>query len=159
MISILPATTPEQIAQVRALFLDYAASLKFDLGFQGFERELAELPGDYAPPKGRLLLAYLNHEAVGCAALHEQSGEIGEMKRLYVKPSARGHGIGRRLSEEIIRAAAEIGYTRIRLDTIADQMQEAVAMYRKQGFVDIPPYRHNPIAGALYMELCINDQR
>ena len=155
MVQILPAETAEQLVQIKTLFLEYAASLGFSLCFQNFEQELANLPGDYAPPRGRLLLAYLNDEPVGCAALHPLEGEIGEMKRLYVKPAARGHKIGRLLSEQIIQEAISIGYARIRLDTIAQQMPEAVAMYRSQGFVEIPPYRHNPIEGALYMELRI----
>jgi putative acetyltransferase len=153
VISILDVETPEQIAQAKALFLEYAESLKFDLCFQNFEEELARLPGEYAPPRGRLLIAYHNGESIGCAALHELDGTICEMKRLYVKPTARGLRIGQQLSEKIIADAKSIGYTKMRLDTIADQMPEAVAMYRAQGFIEIEPYRHNPIEGALYLEL------
>ena len=153
MNEIFQARTPVQITQSRTLFLEYAASLGFDLCFQGFEEELKNLPGDYAPPEGRLLLAYLDGEAVGCAALHRQAEDIGEMKRLYVRPPARGHGIGLTLSEKIIAEARAIGYKKLRLDTVAHQMQAAVAMYREQGFAEIPPYRVNPIEGALYMEL------
>ena len=106
----------------------------------------------YAPPEGRLLIAYLDGEAVGCAALHKLEDGICEMKRLYVRPNARGQGIGRKLSEQIIAEARLIGYRRMRLDTIATQMQTAVALYRAQGFREIPPYRDNPILSALYME-------
>jgi putative acetyltransferase len=152
MIRILQAQTATQLSDARTLFLEYAESLGFSLCFQDFDRELAELPGDYAPPWGRLLIAYLDGEAVCCAALHRLEEGVGEMKRLYVKPSARGHGIGRMLSERIIAEARAIGYTRLRLDTVAPRMQTAVAIYRSQGFVEILPYRVNPIEGALYME-------
>lgn len=151
--TILQPPTPEQIAQIKTLFLEYAESLGFSLCFQSFDEELAGLPGMYAPPEGRLLIAYLDGEAVGCAALHKLSDRICEMKRLYVRPSARGQGIGKKLSERIIREARLIGYRRMRLDTIATQMQTAVALYRAQGFREIEPYRENPIPGALYMEL------
>jgi len=153
MIEIIEARADGQLAQVKKLFLEYAESLGFSLCFQSFDEELAGLPGMYAPPEGRLLIAYLGGEAVGCAALHKLEDGICEMKRLYVRPSARGQGIGRRLSEQIVSEARLIGYGRMRLDTIATQMQAAVALYRAQGFREIPPYRPNPIAGALYMEL------
>ena len=111
----------------------------------------------YAPPEGRLLIAYLDGEPVGCAALHKLEDGICEMKRLYVRPKARGKGIGRRLSEQIVSEARLIGCRRMRLDTIATQMQTAVALYRAQGFREIPPYRDNPIPGALYMELNLTE--
>jgi ribosomal protein S18 acetylase RimI-like enzyme len=152
MLSIFQVQIPAHVSDVRALFLEYADSLGFDLGFQGFEGEVAGLPGEYAPPEGRLLIAYLDEEAVGCAALRKIEGTICEMKRLYVRPAARGKGIGKMLSEKLIAEARAIGYTHMRLDTIAEQMQQAVAMYRAQGFREIEPYRFNPIAGALYME-------
>jgi ribosomal protein S18 acetylase RimI-like enzyme len=155
VIEIIQADTPEQLAQIKTLFLEYAESLGFSLCFQSFDEELASLPGMYAPPEGRLLLAYSDGEAVGCAALHKLEDGICEMKRLYVKPKARGQGIGRRLSEQIIHQARLIGYRRMRLDTVATQMQTAVALYRMQGFREIPPYRPNPIPGALYMELIL----
>lgn len=155
MIEIVHAETSGRIAQVKMLFLEYAESLGFSLCFQAFDEELASLPGMYAPPEGRLLIAYLNGEAVGCAALHKLEDGICEMKRLYVRPSARGQGIGKKLSEQIISEARLIGYRRMRLDTIESQMQTAVALYRAQGFREIPPYRHNPIPGALYMELIL----
>lgn len=153
MMEIVQADTPERVAEVKGLFLEYAESLGFSLCFQSFDEELAGLPGMYAPPEGRLLIAYLGGEAVGCAALHKLEEGVCEMKRLYVRPSARGQGIGRRLSEQIVSEARLIGYRRMRLDTIATQMQAAVVLYRGQGFREIEPYRDNPIPGALYMEL------
>jgi putative acetyltransferase len=153
MIEIIQADNPEQLAHIKTLFLEYAESLGFSLCFQVFDEEVAGLPGMYAPPEGRLLIAYLDGEAVGCAALHKLEDEICEMKRLYVKPHARGRGIGRKLSEQIIREARLIGYKRMRLDTIENQMQAAVALYHAQGFRKIEPYRPNPISSALYMEL------
>ena len=151
--TILPATTPAQVLHACALFQEYAESLGFSLCFQDFDRELETLPGDYAPPSGRLYLAYQNGKPVGCAALHKLADGIGEMKRLYVKPEARGTGLGRQLSEQIIAAARSIGYRTLRLDTVADRMPGAIALYRAQGFVEIAPYRFNPVPGALYMEL------
>ena len=153
MIEIIEARTDGQLAQVKKLFLEYAESLGFSLCFQSFDEELASLPGMYAPPEGRLLIAYLDGEAVGCAALHKLEDGICEMKRLYVRPSARGLGIGKKLSEQIVSEARLIGCRRMRLDTIATQMPAAVALYRAQGFREIEPYRENPIPGALYMEL------
>lgn len=153
MIEITIASSSEQIARIKSLFLEYAESLGFSLCFQSFDEELANLPGMYAPPEGRLLIAYLNGEAVGCAALHKLEDGICEMKRLYVKPSARGHRVGKRLSERIISEARAIGYIKMRLDTIGETMQTAVALYHAQGFREIAPYRENPIPSALYMEL------
>jgi putative acetyltransferase len=148
-----PAESPEQIAQARELFLEYANSLGFSLCFQSFDQELASLPGDYAPPNGRLLLATSNGQPAGCAALHKLVPGICEMKRLYVRPQYRGKGLGRELSEKIIAEARQLGCKKLRLDTVEPIMKTAVAMYRQLGFREIPPYRDNPIAGALYMEL------
>ena len=147
------AESPSQIAAVRELFLEYAQSLGFSLCFQSFDGELAGLPGDYAPPEGRLLLATQNGVPGGCVALHRLNQEIGEIKRLYVRPQFRGKGLGRALAESVIADARQIGYKRLRLDTVEPMMQAAVAMYRRLGFREIAPYRENPIAGALYMEL------
>ena len=147
------ATSPQQIAAVRELFLEYANSLGFSLCFQSFDQELASLPGDYSPPDGRLLLATSNGQPAGCVALHKLDPDISEMKRLYVRPQSRGKGLGCELAEKIISAARDLGYKKLRLDTVEPKMQAAVAMYRQLGFSEIPPYRQNPIAGALYMEL------
>jgi putative acetyltransferase len=150
---IFQAESSLQISQVRELFFEYAQSLGFSLCFQNFEKELAELPGDYAPPQGRLLLAEHEGQLAGCIALHKLEAGICEMKRLYLRPQFRGKGLGRQLAERIIAEAREIGYQRMRLDTVEPVMKDAVAMYRKFGFTEIPPYRANPIAGAQYMEL------
>jgi putative acetyltransferase len=151
------AESPAQIAQVRELFLEYANSLGFSLCFQSFDQELAGLPGDYAPPDGRLLLAEYEGKLAGCVALHKIAADICEMKRLYLRPAFRGKGLGRILAERILRDAREIGYQRLRLDTVEPIMKDAVAMYRRLGFKEIAPYRDNPMAGTLYMELDLTD--
>ncbi len=150
--SVFQAESPAQITQVRELFLEYAQSLGFSLCFQSFDKELANLPGDYAPPSGGLLLAEYETQLAGCVALHELDPQICEMKRLY-RPQFRGKGLGRALADRIIAEARQIGYQRIRLDTVEPVMKAAVGMYRTIGFQEIAPYRPNPIAGALYMEL------
>ena len=121
--------------------------------FQRFDQELAALPGEYAPPDGRLLIAEYRGQLAGCVALHKLEPEICEMKRLYLRPQLRGRGVGRAIAETAIAEARLIGYRKMRLDTVEPVMPNAVAMYRRLGFVEIEPYRANPIAGALYMEL------
>ncbi|HTM41794.1 MAG TPA: GNAT family N-acetyltransferase [Terriglobales bacterium] len=135
------------------MFQEYAASLGFNLCFQSFDQELAGLPGEYAPPQGRLLLARTGGELAGCVALHPLQAGVCEMKRLYVRPQYRGQGIGRALLNTVLGEARAIGYQRMRLDTVEPVMQDAVRMYRAYGFREIPPYRENPIPGALYMEI------
>lgn len=156
-LSFTQAESPTQIALARELFLEYAQSLGFSLCFQNFEDELAKLPGEYALPSGRLLLAEYEGQLAGGVALHKLSSgngsEICEMKRLYLRPQFRGKGFGRALADRIIGEARQIGYARMRLDTVEPVMKDAVAMYRRIGFIEIPPYCANPIAGALYMEL------
>jgi putative acetyltransferase len=147
------AESPAQVAQTRELFLEYAHSLGMNLCFQNFDEELAGLPGHYAPPDGRLLLAEYEGQLGGCVALHRWEPRICEMKRLYLRPSFRGKGLGRGIAEKIIAEARSIGYRSMRLDTIEPIMKDAVEMYRKLGFREIAPYRPNPIAGAMYMEL------
>jgi putative acetyltransferase len=147
------AESPEQIASIRKLFLEYAQALGFSLCFQSFDKELEKLPGDYAPPEGRLLLATREGQPAGCVALHRLDPEICEMKRLYVCSQFRGKGLGRELAERIIAEARHIGYKQLRLDTVEPRMRAAVTMYRNLGFREIAPYRQNPIEGALYMEL------
>jgi putative acetyltransferase len=150
--TLIQATRAEQLAAIRQLFEEYAASLDVDLCFQGFERELAELPGDYAPPEGRLLLAQDGAVPVGCVALRKISDGICEMKRLYVRPEFRGrkHGLG--LVQAILHEARAIGYRWMRLDTLPS-MKQAIALYRSLGFKEIAPYRDNPVCGALFFEL------
>ncbi len=150
---LVQVESPAQVVQARELFLEYAQSLGFSLCFQNFDKELASLPGDYAPPEGRLLLAEYQDQLAGCVALHKLEDDICEMKRLYLRPQFRGKGLGRVLADRIIAEARQIGYHRMRLDTVEPVMKDAVAMYRRIGFREIAPYCANPIAGALYMEL------
>jgi len=142
-----------RLEQVRALFLEYAASLGFSLCFQGFDEELRALPGMYAPPRGRLLLAVEDDRPAGCVGLHPWDGDAAEMKRLYVRPSFRGLGLGRILTEAALAEARSIGYRSVRLDTVPSLMESAISLYRQLGFLEIPPYRPNPIPGTLYFEL------
>jgi putative acetyltransferase len=154
-LSIVPAHTRDLVPKVRALFEEYAASLGFSLCFQGFDQELAGLPGDYAPPAGRLLLARQGAYIAGCVALRKIDGETCEMKRLYVRPGYRGRALGRQLATTIIHEARTAGYRRMLLDTVPS-MKEAVALYESLGFRRIASYRANPIPGAIYMELMLN---
>lgn len=195
MVQILPACTSEEVELARELFLEYARGLGVDLCFQSFDAELAGLPGDYAPPSGRLFLAYAvehaqaggmgageaNNETVkdsgptkatpafeerggapvipgaqlaGCGALRRIDSATCEMKRLYVRAEFRGKGVGRALAVALIHAAREIGYSRMVLDTLPS-MTEAQKLYRCLGFREIPPYRHNPVPGALFLELLL----
>src|SRR6266496_265333 len=152
MLEIVQADTPESINEARQLLQEYAASLNFDLCFQNFGQELVELPGEYVPPDGFLFLARDEGKAAGCVALRKFSAGICEMKRLYVRPAFRGRGLGRHLALTIINAARHAGYGRMRLDTLSS-MKQAVALYESIGFRRIPPYRANPICGAIYLEL------
>jgi len=165
-IAIVPADNPVRIEAVRKLFKEYAASLSFNLCFQSFEEELARLPGEYTPWSGMLLLGLVDDQVGGCVAFHRLDGgmagahvalsgesDVCEMKRLYVRPEFRGCGLGRALIEAILNCAAAVGYLKIRLDTVPCEMGKAVQIYQKLGFVEIPPYRANPIPGAKYMEL------
>jgi GNAT superfamily N-acetyltransferase len=154
--AIHQAISPQDLALARELFLEYADWLKVDLCFQGFERELAALPGDYAPPQGRLLLAFHHERAVGCAALRRIDATTAEVKRLYVRPEARGKRVGRQLVGQLIAAARECGYRRLVLDTLP-QMPEAQTLYRSFGFVEIPGYYHNPLPGVIFMELPLGE--
>jgi len=150
---IVQAETSDQIKQARELFREYEAWLGLDLCFQNFEKELAELPGRYAPPTGRLLLGFEKDELAGCVALRKLTDDVCEMKRLFIRPDFHGRGLGRKLAERIINEARGIGYERMRLDTLAEQMGSAIALYRSLGFKEIEPYYDNPVKGAIFLEL------
>jgi carbonic anhydrase len=152
MMVLAHAATSQQIEQARELFQEYAASLGVDLGFQNFEQELANLPGDYAPPEGRLLLALADGKLAGCIALRRWDETTCEMKRLYVRPEFRGTGSGRILARAVIEHARDIGYQRMLLDTLPS-MQNARGLYRSLGFRPIPPYRYNPVPGTEFLAL------
>ncbi|MCC6574864.1 MAG: GNAT family N-acetyltransferase [Planctomycetes bacterium] len=141
-----------QLDEIRRLFREYAKSLPFSLDFQGFEAELAALPGIYAPPQGRLFLGEVDGKAAGCIALKPLTQGICEMKRLYVRPEFRGKQVGRKLAGHLIAEAHKAGYRAMRLDTIAD-MKAAIALYESLGFKRIEAYYRNPIANACFLEL------
>jgi ribosomal protein S18 acetylase RimI-like enzyme len=151
--NFIQASSPVEIAQARELFREYEAWLNLDLCFQNFEKELAELPGAYAPPTGRLLLASEDNELAGCVALRRLSDDVCEMKRLFLRPQFHGRGLGRKLAERIIEEGRAFGYQKMRLDTLAEQMGSAIGLYRALGFREIAPYYKNPVPGALFMEL------
>jgi putative acetyltransferase len=152
MTEIMLATSAKQIEEARSLFREYEAWLGMSLCFQSFEEEVAGLPGKYAPPVGRLYVAYVDGEPAGCIALRKLEPGVCEMKRLFLRDSARGRGIGVRLIEQVIADAQEIGYAKMRLDTYPPKMGKAVSLYEAHGFYEIPPYYSNPHAGVLYME-------
>lgn len=155
-ISLRPAQFPDDLQTVRDLFLDYQAGLGIDLCFQGFEAELAELPGAYAPPEGALLLACVDDEPAGCCAMRPLYNtdhlNACEMKRLFVRPAFRGFGLGRLLVERVLSDGQLAGYTTMLLDTLSD-METARALYQEMGFVEVAPYYHNPIPGAHYLKV------
>lgn len=152
MLKIYTVEKQDDVEIIKRLFSEYAASLGFDLEFQNFEQELANLPGDYAPPTGCLLLARYEGNAAGCVALRKLSDDICEGKRLYVKPEFRGLGIGRKLAERIIAEAKRLGYSSLRGDTIPS-MRPAQGLYASLKFKDIEPYCYNPLEGARFIEL------
>ena len=154
MTKVIQAVKEKDYLIARELFMEYARSLGFDLCFQNFDKELAELPGEYAPPQGRLLLAAYADKVVGCVSLRQIDANICEMKRLYVRPEFRGKQIGRKLAIAVIDEARSIGYKRMRLDTLPS-MKEAIELYESLGFKKIEAYRHNPLEGAVFMELLL----
>lgn len=155
---LIQATTAEDIQEARQLFEEYASWVEISLCFQNFDKELAELPGYYVPPSGRLFLAVDDDDVMGCVALRKIGERIGEMKRLYVRPEFRGRGLGRTLTQKLIAEAKQIGYESLRLDTLPGKMDQAIAMYRSLGFREIAPYYRNPVEGATFMELILSDK-
>lgn len=153
MFALTQVQRASEVDEARVLFREYAASLGIDLCFQNFDKEVAGLPGDYAPPSGRLYLATENDEVAGCIALRKIGDDTCEMKRLYVRPAFRGTGLGRKLTERIIADARAIGYERLRLDTLPGKMDQAIVLYRSLGFKNIAPYYDNPYDDMAFMEL------
>jgi ribosomal protein S18 acetylase RimI-like enzyme len=152
-IEMAEATSPEDIDHIRRLFRAYADWLNVDLCFQGFDEELDGLPGKYASPRGRLLLARAGREVAGCVGVRPLDDGICEMKRLWVEPGFAGHGIGRRLAEAIVGAGRELGYKTMRLDTMPARLKAAGHIYDTLGFLRIPDYYHNPLDGVVMYEL------
>ncbi|MES2976745.1 MAG: GNAT family N-acetyltransferase [Pseudomonadota bacterium] len=154
-IRIVTPRNAEELAAVRTIFQEYADSLGVDLCFQSFDSELAGLPGEYSEPRGALMLAHVDGALAGCCALRPLDSvdypNACEMKRLYVRKAFRGFGLGRQLAEAALDAARKAGYASVLLDTL-DDMESARALYEELGFEEIPPYYHNPIAGAHYLK-------
>ena len=154
-VAIVEATGPAQVAACRALFEDYRRGLGVSLDFQDFDREVAGLPGAYARPRGRLLLALREGVPIGCAALRRLGPGVAEMKRLYVANAARGTGLGEALARRIVEAAREAGYREVKLDTLAG-MAAAQALYARLGFRDCAPYNDNPLPGTRFLALALD---
>jgi ribosomal protein S18 acetylase RimI-like enzyme len=157
-IQIIEANSDELLGKAKKLFLEYAESLGFDLCFQNFDSELDDLPGEYAQPNGNLFLALSQNQAIGCVAIRYFDEGICEMKRLYVKPNFRGTNAGRALAEAAINAGKIIGYEKMRLDTLIS-MESANQLYNSLGFIEIQPYRYNPLEGAKYFELSLKNYK
>jgi ribosomal protein S18 acetylase RimI-like enzyme len=155
LVNFIQVQSADDIQRARELFEEYAAWIEISLCFQDFDQELTTLPGQYAPPDGRLLLAIENDQLAGCVALRRIGDGTSEMKRLFLRPAFRGRGLGRKLTKAIIAAARQIGYQRLRLDTLPGKMDRAIAIYRLLGFQEIPAYYQNPVAGATFMELSL----
>jgi putative acetyltransferase len=151
---LVSATTVNDLQSIREMFQEYERGINVDLCFQGFAHELATLPGSYVAPRGKLLLALQDGVPVGCAGLRPLEDAIAELKRLYVRPAARGMGLGRKLATAIVDAARDSGYDVLRLDTLAS-MSEAIGLYRSLGFRRIAPYMHSPLSDPLYFELVL----
>lgn len=156
MFIVLPAHEGNRLSEARSLFVEYAQGLGIDLCLQGFEEELATLPGRYAPPRGRLLVALDGEVGAGCVALREIDAEVCEMKRLYARAAFRGKGLGRLLAESIVREGRVIGYRQMVLDTL-ETMTAARALYRSLGFRAIEPYGHHPYARTEYLGLNLQE--
>ena len=153
VITFAQAVSAADIAVARTLFKEYEQSIGVSLCFQNFDQELANLPGDYAPPSGRLLLVRVDDQIAGCIALRKLDDSTSEMKRLYLRPEFRGRGLGEPIVQTLIHEAKLIGYSKIRLDTIPGRMDQAINLYRSIGFKEIPAYYDSPFGDTLYMEL------
>jgi ribosomal protein S18 acetylase RimI-like enzyme len=151
--SLTEAETAGDVNEAHTLFEEYAAGVGISLCFQNFDQELANLPGDYASPSGRLLLARLEGEVAGCIALRKLDDKTCEMKRLYLRPEFRGKGLGAKMVHALLDEAKQIGYSKVRLDTLPGRMDEAIGLYRSIGFKEIPAYYDTPFGDTLYMEL------
>jgi putative acetyltransferase len=151
MIEFVDASAPPLLAVARDLFREYRAAIHVDLCFQGFERELASLPGAYAPPAGRLVVAMVDGTPAGCGALRPLGPASAELKRMWVRPAFRGRGLGRSIAEALLRAADDLGYRTVRLDTL-DSMKEARSLYADLGFRELPAHDDDPLPGLIYME-------
>ena len=156
---LVQASSPAEIEEVRQLFKEYHDWLGLNLCFQNFDEEVVSLPGQYVPPSGRLFLATEEDRVAGCIAMRKLEEGICEMKRLYVRPEFQGTGLGRLLARTLIEVASDIGYQRMRLDTLPGKMDRAIAMYRRIGFKDIGPYYFNPVKDAAFMELDLRSER
>ena len=154
MIRLEPASSPSDVDSIRVLFQEYADSLGVNLEYQGFDEELRNLPGPYVPPSGTLLLARNEDDVIGCVGVRALDAVTAEMKRLYVRPSGRGAGLGRTLAEAAIEFARTTGYERMRLDTLP-QMGRAQELYKALGFVAIDAYRFSPVPGTVFLELAL----
>ncbi|MGB9241795.1 MAG: GNAT family N-acetyltransferase [Candidatus Acidiferrales bacterium] len=152
-VTLTEAQAPADIIAVRELFIEYAAWIGFSLAYQNFGQELASLPGKYAGPAGRLLLARVDEAPAGCGAIRQLEPSVCEMKRLFVKPEFRGCGLGRKMAATLVGEAREMGYSAMRLDTVAEKMGDAVRLYKELGFHEIPAYYSGARAGTLYFEL------
>ena len=153
---IVEAQSRETVGTAKALFLEYASTLSFDLSFQHFDEEMVTFPIQYSPPTGSLLVAYEDRKPAGCVGLRRLEEGVCEIKRLYVRSEFRGLGIGRALALNVIDVGRRLGYVRMRLDTVPS-MHEAIALYRTLGFRQIPQYRDNPVSGALFFELLLSE--
>ena len=153
--NLIQVATEAEIQMARELFEEYAVGIGISLCFQNFDQELADLPGKYEAPDGRLLLAYSDDRLAGCIALRRLDSRSCEMKRLFLRNDFRGQGLGRALVQAIIAEAKGIGYERMRLDTLPGRMDSAISLYRRFGFQEIEPYYDNPVEGALFMELTL----
>ena len=157
IIALTVAQSPADVTAVRELFIEYASWIGFSLAYQNFDEELASLPGKYASPTGRLILARSDGAPAACGAFRQLESSICEMKRLFVKPEFRGCGLGRRVAEKLIGDARDLGYSTMRLDTVAAKMGDAVRVYNALKFSEIPAYYPNAPAGTLYFELRLRD--